>query len=336
MRVLVTGGAGYIGSHTAVALAAAGYGVVIADNYANSKPESISRVRELCGEEIPFALCDLCDKAAVEAVFSGGGIDMVIHFAGYKSVPESVREPLKYYENNLTGTFHLLESMRRHGVKKLVFSSSATVYGDPASLPIKEDFPVFAESPYAMTKLVIERVLRDEAAADGGMSVALLRYFNPIGAHPSGRIGEDPSGIPGNLVPYIARVAAGRLDKVHVYGIDYNTKDGTGVRDYVHVSDLADGHVAALRKLEKDTGAFTYNLGTGTGYSVFEIIAAYEKACGKKIPYDTGPRRPGDVAALYADVSLAQKELGWRARRTLEEMCEDSWRFQRQNPDGYQ
>lgn len=335
-KILVTGGTGYIGSHTVVVLSKAGYDVVIADNYANSKPESLSRINELCGKEIDFVLCDLCDKMATEALFAQHNIDTVIHFAGYKSVPESVREPLKYYENNLVSTLNLLEAMQRHKVQKFVFSSSATVYGDPATLPIQEDFPTSAASPYGMTKLMIERILTDAAAADPAMSVALLRYFNPIGAHPSGRIGEDPNGIPGNLVPYIAQVAVGRLDKVRVYGNDYDTKDGTGVRDYIHVVDLAEGHVAALKKLEQSRGTFIYNLGTGIGYSVLEIIEAYRKACGKEIPYVIEPRRPGDVATLYADVTLAKEELGWQAKRTLDDMCADSWRFQQNNPNGYQ
>lgn len=335
-KILVAGGAGYIGSHTVIALVEAGYDVVIVDNYANSKPESLKRINELCGKEIDFALCDLCDLPATEALFGAYDIGSVIHFAGYKSVPESVSQPLKYYQNNLISTLNLLECMRKYGVDKFVFSSSATVYGDPASLPIREAFPVTATNPYGMTKLMIEHILTDVAAANPQMSVALLRYFNPIGAHKSGRIGEDPNGIPGNLVPYIAQVAVGRLDKVHVYGDDYDTKDGTGVRDYIHVVDLAEGHVAAIKKLEQGTGVYIYNLGTGIGYSVLEIIAAYQEACGKKIPYEIGPRRPGDVAAVYADPALAKEELGWQAKLTLDDMCADSWRFQSNNPNGYQ
>ena len=337
MAILVSGGAGYIGSHTCVELLDAGYDVIVADNFYNSCPEAIRRVKQITGKDFRFVNVDLCDRAAVKKLFDENkDIDAVIHFAAYKAVGESVVKPLEYYTNNLTTTLCLLHEMRAHGVKNFVFSSSATVYGDPASVPITEEFPVGATTnPYGTTKSMNERILSDCCAADKTLNVALLRYFNPIGAHKSGLIGEDPNGIPNNLVPYIAKVAAGTLEKVHVFGNDYNTPDGTGVRDYIHVVDLARGHVAAIKKLMTNPGLFICNLGTGKGYSVLDVIAAYEKACKKPIPYVIDPRRPGDIAQCYADPSKAKRELLWEAEYGIEEMCADSWRFQQQNPDGY-
>ena len=335
MKILVTGGTGYIGSHTVVQLTEAGYDVVIADNYSNSKPEALRRTQALCPRKIDFVFCDLREKEATDDLFKNNDIDAVIHFAGLKAVGESVHMPLKYYENNLYSSINLMASMQRHNVKRLVFSSSATVYGKPHTLPIVENFPVQTTNPYGATKLMIEDIMRDVAKADPTWSISLLRYFNPIGAHPSGTIGEDPNGIPNNLVPYVAKVAGGRLEKVHVYGDDYDTVDGTGVRDYIHVVDLAAGHLCALKQLMEKQGVFTYNLGTGNGYSVLQVIAAYEKACGHKIPYVIDPRRPGDIDACYADASLALRELGWKASLGIEEMCRDSWAFQSANPDGY-
>lgn len=337
MAILVSGGAGYIGSHTCVELLDAGYDVIVADNFYNSCPEAIRRVKQITGKDFRFVNVDLCDRAAVKKLFDeNSDIDAVIHFAAYKAVGESVVKPLEYYTNNLTTTLCLLHEMRAHGVKNFVFSSSATVYGDPASVPITEEFPVGATTnPYGTTKSMNERILSDCCAADKTLNVALLRYFNPIGAHKSGLIGEDPNGIPNNLVPYIAKVAAGTLEKVHVFGNDYNTPDGTGVRDYIHVVDLARGHVAAIKKLMTNPGLFICNLGTGKGYSVLDVIAAYEKACKKPIPYVIDPRRPGDIAQCYADPSKAKRELLWEAEYGIDEMCADSWRFQQQNPDGY-
>ncbi len=337
MAILVSGGAGYIGSHTCVELLDAGYDVIVADNFYNSCPEAIRRVKQITGKDFRFVNVDLCDRAAVKKLFDENkDIDAVIHFAAYKAVGESVVKPLEYYTNNLTTTLCLLHEMRAHGVKNFVFSSSATVYGDPASVPITEEFPVGATTnPYGTTKSMNERILSDCCAADKTLNVALLRYFNPIGAHKSGLIGEDPNGIPNNLVPYIAKVAAGTLEKVHVFGNDYNTPDGTGVRDYIHVVDLARGHVAAIKKLMTNPGLFICNLGTGKGYSVLDVIAAYEKACKKPIPYVIDPRRPGDIAQCYADPSKAKRELLWEAEYGIDEMCADSWRFQQQNPDGY-
>ncbi len=335
MQILVTGGSGYIGSHTVLALAEAGYDVVIADNYSNSKPEALRRLCKLAGRDIPFALCDLVDPQATEDLFrSFPDIEAVIHFAGLKAVGESVKKPLLYFDNNIKSTLNLLNSMKAHSVDSFVFSSSATVYGDPASLPICEDFPLHVTNPYGRTKLMIEDILRDVANAEPQMRISLLRYFNPVGAHPSGMLGEDPNGIPNNLMPYIAKVAIGKLDALPVYGNDYATPDGTGVRDYIHVVDLAQGHVAALRAL-KSPGVYTYNLGTGRGYSVLETLAAYEKACGHAIPYIIKPRRSGDIAACYADPSLAARELGWKATLGIDEMCRDSWNFQKSNPNGY-
>lgn len=335
MRVLVTGGAGYIGSHTVLALLGAGYDILIADNFVNSKPEAVKRLRKLTDKPFDFAECDLTDAAATEAFFTEHSIDAVIHFAGLKAVGESVEKPLAYYRNNLISTLNLLDSMARHGVRQFVFSSSATVYGDPDSVPIREDAALRVTNPYGRTKLMIEDILRDAAKADPALSVCLLRYFNPVGAHASGTIGEDPQGIPNNLVPYIAKVAVGKLAALRVFGNDYPTPDGTGVRDYIHVCDLADGHVAALKKLEDGPGIYTYNLGTGVGYSVLDVLHAFEKACGKTLPYVITPRRAGDIASCYADPEKAARELHWRAKRGIDEMCADSWNWQKQNPDGY-
>ena len=322
MSILVSGGAGYIGSHTCVELMAAGYDIIVADNLCNSSEEAVRRVEKITGKKVPFVKAELCDEETVEKLFTQyPDIDAVIHFAGLKAVGESVSKPLEYYANNLISTLYLLDAMRRHGVKNFVFSSSATVYGDPATVPIREDFQ--------------ERILSDICAADPSLNVALLRYFNPIGAHESGLIGEDPNGIPNNLVPYIAKVAVGELEKVHVYGNDYPTQDGTGVRDYIHVVDLAKGHVAALKKLDTRCGLFVCNLGTGKGYSVLDVLHAYEKACGKTLPYSIDPRRPGDIAVCYADPAKARDELGWEAQYGIEDMCASSWKWQSMNPNGY-
>ena len=337
MSILVTGGAGYIGSHTCVELVEAGYDIVVADNLSNSCEEAVHRVEHIVGKSIPFVKAELTHADEVEELFERfGDIDAVIHFAGLKAVGESVAKPLEYYYNNLTCTLEVLKAMRRHNVKNFVFSSSATVYGDPERVPISEDFPTGGTTnPYGTTKLFQERILMDYCAADPTMNVALLRYFNPIGAHESGLIGEDPRGIPNNLVPYIAQVAVGKLEKLHVYGDDYPTHDGTGVRDYIHVVDLARGHVAALRKLAQNCGLFTCNLGTGNGYSVLDVLHAYEKACGKTLPYVIDPRRPGDIAECYADPAKARDELGWEAKYGIEEMCASSWKWQSANPNGY-
>lgn len=337
MSILVSGGAGYIGSHTCVELIEAGYDIVVADNLCNSSEESIRRVEKIVGKQIPFVKTELCNPDEVEALFTQyPDIDAVIHFAGLKAVGESVQKPLEYYTNNLVNSLVLLNAMRRHGVKNFVFSSSATVYGDPASVPIREDFPTGGTTnPYGTTKLFLERILTDICAADHELNVALLRYFNPIGAHESGLIGEDPNGIPNNLVPYIAQVAVGKLEKLHVFGNDYPTPDGTGVRDYIHVVDLAKGHVAALKKLDTKCGLFVCNLGTGKGYSVLDILHAYEKACGKTLPYVIDPRRPGDIAECYADPAKALNEMGWKAQYGIEEMCASSWKWQSMNPNGY-
>ncbi len=337
MSILVSGGAGYIGSHTCVELIQAGYEIVVADNLSNSCEEAVCRVEEITGKRIPFVQAELCHEDEVEALFTQyPDIDSVIHFAGLKAVGESVAKPLEYYSNNLISTLYLLQAMRRHGVKNFVFSSSATVYGDPASVPIQEDFPPGGTTtPYGTSKLFQEQILMDICAADPGLNVALLRYFNPIGAHESGRIGEDPNGIPNNLVPYIAQVAVGKLPELNVFGNDYPTPDGTGVRDYIHVVDLALGHVAALRKLEQNCGLFVCNLGTGNGYSVLEVLHAYEKACGKTLPYAIKPRRPGDIAKCYADPKKAREELGWEAKYGIEEMCASSYKWQSMNPNGY-
>ena len=337
MAILVSGGAGYIGSHTCVELLAAGYDIVVADNYYNSCPEALARVKKIAGKDFRFVEADMTDKDAVEKIFAGNeDIDCVIQFAAYKAVGESVSKPIEYYSNNLACTLNILDVMRRHNCHNIIFSSSATVYGDPASVPIREDFPVGGTTnPYGTTKVFTERILTDCCHADPELNVALLRYFNPIGAHPSGLIGEDPNGIPNNLVPYIAKVAVGKLEKVHVFGNDYPTPDGTGVRDYIHVVDLARGHVAAIKKLEQKPGLFICNLGTGHGYSVLDVINAFSKACGKEIPYVIDPRRPGDIAECWCDPSKAKRELGWEAQYGIEEMCAHSWNWQSHNPDGY-
>ena len=337
MSILVTGGAGYIGSHACVELLEAGYDIIVVDNLSNSCEEAVARVEKITGKTVPFIKAELCDEAAAEAIFAAHPeIEAVMDFAGLKAVGESVAKPLEYYSNNLISTLNLLNAMRRHGVKNFVFSSSATVYGDPASVPISEDFPTGGTTnPYGTTKLFIERILIDCCKADPTMNVALLRYFNPIGAHESGIIGEDPTGIPNNLVPYIAQVAVGKLEKLHVYGDDYPTPDGTGVRDYIHVVDLAKGHVSALKKLESGCGMFICNLGTGTGYSVMDVLHAYEKACGKTLPYVVDPRRPGDIAECFAEPRKALEEMGWKAELGIEEMCASSWKWQSMNPNGY-
>lgn len=337
MSILVTGGAGYIGSHTCVELLNQGYEVVIVDNLCNSSEKAVSRIEEITGKKVKFYQVDLLDEEALIKVFEQESIDSVIHFAGLKAVGESVAKPLEYYHNNITGTLILCQVMKKFGVKNIVFSSSATVYGDPAFVPITEDCPKgFITNPYGQTKSMLEQILTDIHTADSEWNVILLRYFNPIGAHKSGLIGEDPKGIPNNLVPYIAQVAVGKLDCLGVFGNDYDTPDGTGVRDYIHVVDLAIGHVKAIEKLNAKEGVSIYNLGTGKGYSVLDVVKAYEKACGRKINYAIKPRRAGDIAQCYADPSKAEKELGWKAQYGIEEMCVDSWRWQSMNPDGYQ
>lgn len=335
MAVLVTGGAGYIGSHTCVELLESGEEIIIVDNFVNSKPEALDRIREITGRDFKFYETDLLNREGMEKIFAQNQIDSVIHFAGLKAVGESVAQPLRYYHNNITGTLILCELMEKYGVKKLVFSSSATVYGAPKSVPIREDFPLTTTNPYGSTKLYIEGILRDLWVADKDWSIALLRYFNPIGAHKSGLIGEDPNGIPNNLLPYVSQVAIGKLEKLYVFGNDYPTRDGTGVRDYIHVLDLARAHSLALRKLAEKPGLVTYNIGTGKGYSVLEIVRAFEKASGRKVPYEIIGRRPGDIAECYADPSLAKKEMGFECRYGLDEMCEDSWRWQSMNPSGF-
>lgn len=336
MKVLVTGGAGFIGSHTDVELLNAGYDVVVVDNLINSSKESLKRVENLTGKKITFYEADLLDEKALDDIFVKEDIDSVIHFAALKAVGESCEIPIRYFDNNLSGTINLLKVMNRHNVKSLVFSSSATVYGKPESVPIKENFPLSVSNPYGRTKLITEDMLRDIYKSDNEWNIALLRYFNPIGAHESGEIGENPHGIPNNLLPYVAKVAAGQLECVNVFGDDYDTPDGTGVRDYIHIQDLAAGHIKALEKLAEKPGLVTYNLGTGVGYSVLDIIHNFEKACGKKIPYRIAPRRPGDIDMCYADPSKAEKELGWKAVRGIDKMCEDAWRWQSKNPNGYE
>lgn len=337
MAILVTGGAGYIGSHTCVELLNAGYEVVVMDNLCNSSAKALEAVEEITGRKLKFYETDMLDKPGVEKIFQKESIDAVIHFAGLKAVGESVQKPLEYYYNNLSGTLTLCDAMRRHGVKDIVFSSSATVYGDPAFVPITEDCPKGQiTNPYGQTKGMLEQILTDIYVSDNQWNVVLLRYFNPIGAHPSGKIGEDPKGIPNNLVPYIAQVAVGKLDRLGVFGDDYDTPDGTGVRDYIHVVDLAVGHVKAIEKLKDKEGVTVYNLGTGRGYSVLEVLHAYEKACKKTLPYEIKPRRAGDIAVCYADSSKAERELGWSAARGIEEMCADSWRWQSNNPNGFE
>ncbi len=335
MAVLVTGGAGFIGSHTCVELLESGYEVVVVDNLCNSSEESLTRVQEITGKTLKFYEADLLDKDAINDIFEKESIDSVIHFAGLKAVGESVQKPLEYYYNNITGTLILCDVMRSYGVKKIVFSSSATVYGNPKTVPIKEDFPLSVTNPYGRTKLMLEEIFRDFAVADDEWDIVLLRYFNPIGAHKSGKIGEDPKGIPNNLLPYISQVAVGKLERLGVFGNDYPTHDGTGVRDYIHVVDLAKGHVKAIEKIKEKTGVVTYNLGTGVGYSVLDMVKAFEKASGANVPYEIKPRRAGDIPVCYADPTKARKELGWSATMGIEEMCEDSWRWQKNNPYGY-
>ncbi|GGP46104.1 UDP-glucose 4-epimerase [Shewanella algicola] len=335
MAILVTGGAGYIGTHTVVELLNAGQEVVIVDNLSNSSVEALARVHKITGKDVTFYQGDILNKALLQKVFADHSIESVIHFAGLKAVGESVAKPLKYYENNVTGTIILCQVMAEHKVKNLVFSSSATVYGDPASLPIKEDFPTGATNPYGQSKLMVEHILADLYQSDNSWNIARLRYFNPVGAHESGLIGEDPNDIPNNLMPFIAQVAVGKREQLSVFGDDYNTPDGTGVRDYIHVVDLAVGHLQALKKLQTKPGLVTYNLGTGIGYSVLDMVKAFEKACGKTIAYQISPRRPGDIAACYADPSFAAAQLDWRATHSVEDMASSSWKWQSNNPDGY-
>jgi len=335
MKILITGGSGYIGSHTCVELLNAGYEIVVVDNFLNSKAESLNRVRRITGKDFKYYEADLLNKDALDIIFSENNISAVIHFAGLKAVGESNNFPLKYYQNNVTGTINLCEIMKKYGVKKLVFSSSATVYGSTNQVPISEETVLGAENPYGRTKLMIEEILRDLYHSDQSWSIALLRYFNPIGAHESGLIGEDPKGIPNNLMPYIAQVAVGRLSSLSVYGNDYPTLDGTGIRDYIHVVDLAIGHLRALEKVQCIHGINAYNLGTGIGYSVLEMVKAFEKASGINIPYVMKDRRPGDVAICFADVTKARIQLGWKASRGIEAMCRDIWRWQKNNPNGY-
>ncbi len=336
MRILVTGGAGYIGSHTCVELLNAGYEVVVVDNLYNSNEKALARVEEITGKKVTFYKDDICDKAAMDALFDKEQIDAVIHFAGLKAVGESVAKPLEYYQNNIAGTLTLCDSMRNHGVKNIIFSSSATVYGDPAMIPITEECPKgICTNPYGWTKWMLEQILTDIQKADPEWNVILLRYFNPIGAHPSGKIGEDPKGIPNNLVPYVAQVAIGKRDCLGVFGDDYDTPDGTGIRDYIHVVDLAVAHVKAIQKLADKEGVSVYNIGTGNGYSVLDVVHAFEKACGHAIKYEIKPRRAGDIARCYCAPAKAAKELGWTAQYGIDEMCAHSWNWQSQNPNGY-
>ena len=336
MSVLVTGGAGYIGSHTVVELLNAGQELVIVDNFSNSKPEVLNRIEAITGKVPTFYEVDVLDREALDAVFAKEEIDSVIHFAGYKAVGESVAKPIEYYHNNITSSLVLCDVMRNHGVKKIVFSSSATVYGMNNVSPLTEDLPSSATNPYGYTKVMIEQILQDVAFADSEWSIALLRYFNPIGAHESGLIGEDPTGIPNNLMPYITQVAVGKLPRLSIFGDDYDTPDGTGVRDYIHVVDLALGHVKALEKIKETNGVGIYNLGTGIGYSVLDLTDNFQKATGVEIPYTIIARRPGDVATCYADATKAKEELGWTAQKTLADMCRDSWNWQKSNPNGYE
>ncbi len=335
MKILVTGGAGYIGSHTCMELLHAGYDVVVVDNLSNSNMESLKRVQKLTGKTLEFHLIDLLDRYALNNVFQKSKIDAVIHFAGLKAVGESVSEPLKYYHNNVAGTLVLCSVMNNNNVKNIIFSSSATVYGDPKEVPIREEFPVNPTNPYGRSKLMIEDILKDLFEADKHWNVVLLRYFNPVGAHPSGQIGEDPNGIPNNLFPYICQVAIGKLSELSVFGSNYSTPDGTGVRDYIHVVDLAKAHISALSKFKSNFGVETYNIGTGRGYSVFEIISAFEKASGRKISHKVVDRRPGDIATCFADPTKANKELGWAAQYGINQMCIDAWQWQEKNPNGY-
>ena len=336
MAILVTGGAGYIGSHTVVELQSAGYDVVVVDNLANSSEKSLKRVEAITGKPVTFYKADILDREALNKIFEKEKIDSCIHFAGLKAVGESVQKPWEYYENNIAGTLTLVDVMRQHGVKNIIFSSSATVYGDPAIIPITEECPKGqCTNPYGWTKSMLEQILSDIQKADPEWNVILLRYFNPIGAHKSGTIGENPNGIPNNLMPYITQVAVGKRQELGVFGNDYNTHDGTGVRDYIHVVDLAQGHVKALKKIEENAGLKIYNLGTGVGYSVLDVVKNFEDATGVKIPYSIKPRRAGDIDSCYADASLAKEELGWEAKYGIREMCEDSWRWQKNNPNGY-
>lgn len=337
MKILVTGGAGFIGSHTVVELQNAGYDVVVVDNLSNSSEKSLARVEKITGKKVTFYKADILDREALNAIFDKEKVDAVIHFAGLKAVGESVAKPWEYYENNIAGTLVLVDVMRKHGVKSIIFSSSATVYGDPAFIPITEDCPKGqCTNPYGWTKSMLEQILSDIQKADKEWNVILLRYFNPIGAHKSGTIGENPNGIPNNLMPYITQVAVGKRDHLTVFGNDYDTHDGTGVRDYIHVVDLAKGHVKALKKIEENAGLKIYNLGTGIGYSVLDIVNNFEAATGVKIPYEIGPRRPGDIATCYSSAKLAEEELGWRAENGIKEMCADSWNWQKNNPNGYE
>ena len=337
MKILVTGGAGYIGSHTVIELLANNYEVVIVDNLVNSSEKVLDRLEKITGKKVPFVKADILDKDALNKVFDENKIDAVIHFAGLKAVGESVAKPWEYYNNNIAGTLVLLDAMKQHGVKNIIFSSSATVYGDPAFIPITEECPKgICTNPYGWTKSMLEQILSDIQKADDSWNVILLRYFNPLGAHKSGLIGENPNGIPNNLMPYITQVAVGKLKELGVFGDDYDTPDGTGVRDYIHVLDLASGHVAALNKIKENCGLKVYNLGTGIGYSVLDIVKNFEEATGVKIPYAIKPRRPGDIATCYASADLAKKELGWEAKYGIREMCEDSWRWQSQNPNGFE
>ena len=336
MKILVTGGAGYIGSHTIIELYAAGHEVVAVDNLCNSSRESLRRVGRIVGREVPFYAADIRDRAALDRILEGGGFDCCIHFAGLKAVGESVSKPYEYYENNIGGTLVLVDALRRNGCKNIIFSSSATVYGDPAQIPITEACPKgHCTNPYGQTKSMLEEILSDIQKADPEWNVVLLRYFNPIGAHKSGLIGENPNGIPNNLMPYITQVAVGKRAELGVFGDDYDTPDGTGVRDYIHVVDLAGGHVKALDAISRKCGLAIYNLGTGRGYSVLDVVKAFEKASGVKVPYSIKPRRPGDIATCYSDPSKAWKELGWKAQYGIEEMCRDSWNWQRNNPEGF-
>ena len=336
MQILVTGGAGYIGSHTIILLIEAGYEVVIFDNFCNASREAVKRVEKIIGQELTLIEGDVRNRTDLHKVFNAYKIDAVIHFAGLKAVGESVEQPLKYYDNNVNGTAVLCEVMAEHGCKSIVFSSSATVYGDPHTTPILENFPLSATNPYGRSKLFVEEILRDLYISDNEWKVVLLRYFNPVGAHPSGTIGEDPNGIPNNLMPFIAQTAVGKRDSLAVFGNDYDTHDGTGVRDYIHVMDLADGHVKALDNINGFTEVMTINLGTGSGYSVLDMVKAFEKASGTKVPYHFAPRRAGDIAKCYADPSYAKKILGWEAEKNVDEMCEDTWRWQSNNPNGYE
>ena len=335
MAILVTGGAGFIGSHTIVELLNENNEVIVLDNFCNSKPVVLDRIKKITGKDFKFYESDLLDYDAIDKIFEENKIDSVIHFAGLKAVGESVLQPLRYYHNNLTGTFNLCNVMQKHGTKRIVFSSSATVYGKPESVPIREDFPLSTTNPYGETKLMIERILKDLFVSDNEWSISVLRYFNPIGAHKSGLIGEDPKGIPNNLLPYITQVASGKREYLSVFGNDYNTHDGTGVRDYIHVVDLAKAHLKALARAEKVTGIEYYNIGTGVGYSVLDIVNAYEKATGIKINYIIAPRRPGDIDECYADPTKASEILGWKAEYNIEDMCRDSNNWQQMNPNGY-